>query len=292
MAFPSFKRPRQNDSSCANAGAKELAQSRDGSLRASDNSFQDNPAVKPGITQTNCFTFEESTAYVQENLRKALSAAEKLPQNCSVFDILEDYLLEISVYALRADMALRKPFEYIPAEDYPRIAQQTLQRTKDSFSALTDNICTTSRPEHALFSVRLPAFLPGSRGEWYSVRRKRQSGAYSSIVDKELYRVTKNAIKADIGKYGPVDIPSGTVFLVFRRHLPPTVRPGRVAYVDNDNVEARVVANAICETLGKGDNFTSMGFLYLAVPTEDTPYVEVILCEASDIRFWAVPYRD
>lgn len=229
------------------------------------------------------FDYFDSTDYVKIQLQEALKIVEKMPCSSALSDIEAEKLMDASFHILRAEKALRKPLEYgVFAKEYDGKTAATLD---------LDEFCTVCRPENALICLRLPSLLLGSRGEWYSKTRHIKSGDAVSVLDKAIYRLVKAALERNIENFGPVEVSSETLFLVFRRQLPKNIQPRCAAYVDNNNVEAGFVTNAICEALHKGDNYFNLSFLYLAVPCDTEPFVEVILCKYDQLFHWLQPFQ-
>lgn len=227
-------------------------------------------------------SFLYSPEYVKSCLERALAGIEPIVEKHTFDGASRDDLTQISLALLRAERALRKPFD--DADSLPSMAKTQFD------GVLSDDICMVERPENALLRICLPVVLGRSRGEWYSARKRAASPSDTALLDKEIYHIVKQALLTDIQKHGPIDVPNESLFLLFKRHLPDKTQPRSIAFVDSNNVETGYITNAICEVLGKSDNYKNMGFAYFAVEDRE-PYFEVILCRKTNIENWISEYK-
>lgn len=183
-------------------------------------------------------------------------------------------LNDVSANLLKAEKSILNSFEGKESLNaYPKV---------NTTSLIPDDICSVFRPESAIIEVRFPSFLPPYRYEWYSRQAKTKGCGDQYFLDAEFDFITEAAIRNNLRTLGPIRIPDEQLFLVFRR--------GAKKYlnipIDNNNVYTGAITNIICRVLKHGDRWNAMSFVYTVFPTEEKPYLSVILCRKIDLWKW------
>lgn len=227
----------------------------------------DLPSEKPVL-------YRDTAGYVKKHVQNASVMMSQIPDDMPLDKVSDSMLNSISVELLKAERSILVSFEG---------REKPVPYKKDAETGvIPDDFCSVSTPEHALLVVRYKTFLPPFHYEWYSRKAKEKDDTGRYFLDAEFDIITEAAVTKYISKNGPVNVPSGLVYLVFRRGI----RPGGKMPIDNNNVYTGAITNAISRVLQHGDGWQQMSFVYTAIEDAEGPYLDVILCKKSDITRW------
>lgn len=242
--------------------------------------IEENGTNKTAVTDTSKMTrqtpaaYQDSAGYVKKRIAKAADILNAVPDELPLNRVSETPLNAASIELLKAERSILRAFsESEDTAPYRKIPAK---------SAIPDDFCAVSTPDHALISIRFKAFLPPYHYEWYSRKSKEKDGINQYYLDAEFDFLTEAAIKKFMLENGPVTVPSGHLYLIFLRGIAlnsPTV-------IDNNNVYTGAITNAISRALWHGDGWQLMSYLYTAKSDQNGPYLDVILCEKCDIMYW------
>lgn len=227
----------------------------------------DSPSEKPVL-------YHDTAGYVKKHVQNASAMMSQIQDNMPLSKISASILNSVSIELLKSERSILASFQG---------REKPVPYKKDAgMGANPDDFCSVSAPKHALLAVRYKSFLPPFHYEWYSRKAKEKDDAGQYYLDAEFDIITEAAVTEYISKNGPINVPSGLVYLVFRRGI----RPGGKMPIDNNNVYTGAITNAISRVLQHGDGWQQMSFVYTAIEDTDGPYLDVILCKKSDITRW------
>lgn len=218
--------------------------------------------------------YHDTAGYVKKHIQNASAMLGTIPDDMPLNKVSESTLSSVSIEILKAERSILTSFngreKSVPYQKNVEVA------------AIPKDFCSVSVPAHALLAVHYKTLLPPFHYEWYSRKAKERDDAGRHFLDAEFDIITEAVVTEYISKNGPIKVPSGLVYLIFRRGI----RPGRNVPIDNNNVYTGAVTNAISRVLQHGDGWQQMSFVYTAIEDSEGPYLDVILCEKSDITRW------
>lgn len=227
----------------------------------------DLPSKKPVL-------YRDTVGYVKKHVQNASVMMSQIPDDMPLSKVSDSMLNCISVELLKAERSILMSFED---------QEKSVPYKEDAETgAIPDEFCSVSAPEHALLAVRYKSFLPPFHYEWYSRKAKEKDDTGQYYLDAEFDIITEAAVTEYLSKNGPINVPSGLVYLVFRRGI----RPNGKMPIDNNNVYTGAITNAISRVLQHGDGWQQMSFVYTAIEDAEGPYLDVILCKKEDITRW------
>lgn len=242
--------------------------------------IEENRTNKTAVTDTSKTTrqtpatYQDSAGYVKKRIAKAVEILNAVPDELPLNRVSETPLNAASIELLKAERSILRVFSE-PEDPAP-------YRKIPAKSAIPDDFCAVSTPDHALISIRFKAFLPPYHYEWYSRKSKEKDGINQYYLDAEFDFLTEAAIKKFMLENGPVTVPSGHLYLIFLRGI----APNSPTVIDNNNVYTGAITNAVSRALWHGDGWQLMSYLYTAKSDQNGPYLDVILCEKCDIMYW------
>lgn len=128
--------------------------------------IEENRTNKTAVTDTSKTTrqtpatYQDSAGYVKKRIAKAAEILNAVPDELPLNRVSETPLNAASIELLKAERSILRAFSE-PKDPAP-------YRKTPAKSAIPDDFCAVSTPDHALISIRFKAFLPPYHYEWYS----------------------------------------------------------------------------------------------------------------------------
>ena len=177
--------------------------------------IEENGTNRTAVTDTSKTTrqapaaYQDSAGYVKKRIGKAAEILNAVPDELPLNRVSETPLNAASIELLKAERSILRAFSE-PEDPAP-------YREIPAKSAIPDDFCAVSTPDHALISIRFKAFLPPYHYEWYSRKSKEKDEINQYYLDAEFDFLTEATIKKFILENGPVTVPSGHLYLIFLR---------------------------------------------------------------------------